>query len=144
MRRSSPIHATDRSCSASTRDPGKERPATVRIPDRTLYVLDTLGEAIDTTTIPRWITLLARDAWRAGDRFSDGQHAEPDRILRASARPVRNQRGGPFVAIAVADEVELEDKYSTLIAEFVVIAVAAVVLVAFGGLGGDPSVDRAN
>ncbi|HEY4129228.1 MAG TPA: HAMP domain-containing sensor histidine kinase, partial [Gemmatimonadaceae bacterium] len=117
---------------ASTRDPA-EAARDVRIPDRALYVVDTLGEAIDTATVPRWITLLARDAWRSGEKNADGQHAANDRVLRASARPVRDQRGGPFIAIAVADEIELEDKYATLIAEFGVAAFIAVVLVAAGG-----------
>ncbi len=125
-------HATDRSVRVDAR-PRRGGPRRSHPGPHAVRARPRSAKRIDTTTIPRWITLLARDAWRAGDRFSDGQHAEPDRILRASARPVRNQRGGPFVAIAVADEVELEDKYSTLIAEFVVIAVAAVVLVAFGG-----------
>ena len=117
---------------ASTRDPA-EAARDVRIPDRVLYVVDTLGQAIDTATVPRWIALLARDAWRSGQTMADGQHATDNRILRASARPVRDQRGGPFVAIAVADEVELEDRYATLIAEFGTAAFIAVVLVAIGG-----------
>jgi signal transduction histidine kinase len=49
------------------------------------------------------------------------------------ARPVRDQRGGPFVAVAVADEIELEDKYAALIAEFSAAAAVAVILVAIGG-----------
>jgi signal transduction histidine kinase len=117
---------------ASTRD-AAEASRDVRIPERTLYVVDSLGEAFDATPVPRWITLLARDAWRSGQKLVDGQHAEGDRVLRAFARSVREQRDGPFVAIAIADEIELEDRYATLIAEFGTAAFIAVVLVAVGG-----------
>jgi signal transduction histidine kinase len=105
----------------------------VRIPDRTLRVVDTLGAPIGADTVPQWIGALARDAWRASRPTAEAQHADADRLLRASARAVRTAKDAPFVAVAIADEIELEDKYAVLIAEFGAAAFAAVVLVALGG-----------
>jgi signal transduction histidine kinase len=105
----------------------------VRIPERTLTVVDTLGAPFGADTVPPWIALLARDAWHSGRQTAEGQHDEKDRILRASARPVRPAKGEPLVVVAIADEVELEDKYAVLIAEFGAAAFVAVVLVVIGG-----------
>jgi signal transduction histidine kinase len=103
----------------------------VRIPDRTLYVADTLGISNGMALEP-WLAELAREAWHEGS--VDRTHsASPDRTLRAHADRFGIVGGQPLVAIAVADEIELEDRYASLIAAFGVSALAAIVLVAIGG-----------
>lgn len=106
----------------------------LRIPDRTLLLLDTLGRSLSGDTVDAWIARLAeRAASGSGERSAAGSHREDDRILRAHARSFRVADGRPFVAVAVADEIELEDRYTSLIASFSAAAVAAIVLVAVGG-----------
>jgi signal transduction histidine kinase len=103
----------------------------IRIPDRMLYVVDTLGAANGVSLDP-WLERLALDAWHA--HALDRTHrAGGDRILRAHAEALRLHDGRPIVAIAVADEIELEDRYASLIAAFGASALAAIVLVAVGG-----------
>jgi signal transduction histidine kinase len=53
--------------------------------------------------------------------------------LRLHAQRFKIGSGQELVAVAVADRVELEDKYADLITAFAVIAFAALVLVAAGG-----------
>jgi signal transduction histidine kinase len=55
------------------------------------------------------------------------------RILRAHAQAFSVSGGRTKVAIAIADEIELEDNYASLIAAFGASAFVAVILVAFGG-----------
>lgn len=106
----------------------------LRIPDRTLLLLDTLGRSLSGDTVDTWIARLAeRAASGSGQGSAAGNHREDDRILRAHARSFRVADGRPFVAVAVADEIELEDRYTSLIASFSAAAVAAIVLVAVGG-----------
>lgn len=101
-----------------------------RIPDRQLFLTDTLGLTTD-TTLDQWLRRLARDAAHA--RSANATHTEGERILRAHAESFSVADRRPLVAIAVADEIELEDRYASLIAAFGASALAAVVLVAFGG-----------
>jgi len=101
-----------------------------RIPERELFLTDTLGVSSD-TTLDQWLRRLARDAARAGSE--DATHTADDRILRAHAASFSISGGRTLVAIAVADEIELEDRYASLIAAFGVSAFVAVVLVALGG-----------
>ena len=58
--------------------------------------------------------------------------AANDSFARTPTRSWSRARG-TLVAIAVADEIELEDRYASLIAAFSAAALAAVVLVAVGG-----------
>jgi signal transduction histidine kinase len=103
----------------------------LRIPDRLLYVADTLGVS-GGAALDGWLVQLARDAWRGGatDRTQSGPS---ERILRGHAERFVLPSGRPLVAIAVADEIELEDRYASLIAAFGASALAAIVLVAIGG-----------
>ena len=82
----------------------------VRIPDRTLMVVDTLGGPLAADSVPPWIKVLARTAWHAESPTVEAQYSDAARLLRASARPVHAAKGEPFVIVAVADEIELEDK----------------------------------
>lgn len=74
---------------------------------------------------------VARRAW--ADEKTDATHGANDRILRAHAEAFRSASSEPMIAIAVADEIELEDRYAALIAAFGAAAFAALVLVAAGG-----------
>jgi len=101
-----------------------------RIPDRQLFIVDTLGVSSD-TTVGEWLRHLARGAVHTGS--ANAVRTEGERILRAHAESFSLSGGRSRVAIAVADEIELEDRYTSLIAAFGVSAFVAVVLVAFGG-----------
>jgi len=101
-----------------------------RIPDRRLLLLDTLGGWVAGERPESWVSTLARDA----ARIPVHRHwAEGERLLRAYAEPFTLAPGQRFVAVAVADEIELEDKYASLIAAFGAAALAGLLLVALGG-----------
>lgn len=103
----------------------------LRIPDRRLLLVDTLGHALNHAPVPARIQELAQSALRNGAAttvFSDS-----DRLLRAHAQRVDMVGGHSLAAIAVADEIELEDRYASLIATFGAAALVALALVAAGG-----------
>ena len=104
----------------------------MRIPGRELFVLDSNGRSIAASvTVPPWVENFARRVWRRGAP-SAAQHEADGRILRAYAEPVRaSQVAG--VAVAIADEVELEDRYTPLIIGFAGASLVALILVAGGG-----------
>jgi len=127
--------------SEATYDPVRDP----QIPGRELFILDTSGHAATgPTRVPAWIGELARDTWRRSEepRSSEGdfplprqaivQHQMDGRILRAHAAPIRapNFDG---VVVTVADEVELEDRYTLLIVGFAGASIVALFLVAAGG-----------
>jgi len=104
----------------------------VRIPGRELFVLDTSGRALTSSVnVPAWVGDFARETWRRAAP-SSAQHQIESRILRAYAEPLRNARVA-VVAVAVADEVELEDRYTPLIIGFAGASLVALLLVAGGG-----------
>ena len=104
----------------------------LRIPDRTLFLTDSLGRSASATDVDPWVAALARAT--SALRAVDTSHAvEGDRVLRVHAERFRLANGVPLVAIAAADEIELEDRYASLIAAFGAAALAALVLVAAGG-----------
>ena len=104
----------------------------LHIPDRRLYLLDSAGTPIKPTVVAPWIQAAARRAAGAGsfdvERDSDDEH-----LLSLHAERFRLPSGQLLVAAAVADEVELADRFAALIAAFGGAAVAAVVLVLAGG-----------
>jgi signal transduction histidine kinase len=104
----------------------------LNIPDRTLYLLDPRGNPVKPDTAAEWIRSAARKAATAGQLTVD--HDTPaQETLRLHALRFRLASGQPLVAVAVADQVELEDRYADLIAAFAAAALAALVLVAAGG-----------
>ncbi|HEY2163528.1 MAG TPA: histidine kinase dimerization/phospho-acceptor domain-containing protein, partial [Gemmatimonadaceae bacterium] len=103
----------------------------LRIPDRRLAIADTTGLPTAGGALDPWLQGLAQAAARSGAH--GGGHRDGDRILRAHAAPFRSSDGRTLVAVAVADEVELEDRYTALIAEFAAASVIAAILVAIGG-----------
>lgn len=105
----------------------------LRIPDRRLAVADSTGlpTAGAGAALDPWLQSLAQAAARNGAR--GGSHRDGERILRAQAARFHASDGRTLVAVAVADEVELEDRYTALIAEFAAASVIAAILVAIGG-----------
>ena len=104
----------------------------LNIPDRMLYLLDIQGNPIKPATVDDWIRQAAKDAGRVGQITA--QHEAPeDRTLRLHALRFKLASGRELVAVAVADRIELEDRYADLIAAFVAISFAALILVAAGG-----------
>ena len=102
------------------------------IPDRVLYLLDTNGNPVKPDTASEWIRSAARQAATGGQLTVDRDM--PNEVsLRLHALPFRLKSGRRLVAVAVADQVELEDRYADLIAAFAAVSLAALVLVAAGG-----------
>ena len=106
----------------------------LNIPDRILYLLDTNGNPVKPAKAPRWISSAALTAAKnqKGEITVDRDMPD-DRTLRLHALRFTLKSGQPLVAVAVADIVELEDRYADLIAAFAGVALAAVLLVAAGG-----------
>jgi len=102
------------------------------IPDRVLYLLDAAGNPIKPETADPWIRQAARDAARLGQVTTEADVPD-DKTLRLHALRFKLASGKELVAVAVADQEELENKYRDLIAAFVGIALAALILVAAGG-----------
>jgi signal transduction histidine kinase len=102
------------------------------IPDRILYLLDTKGNPIKPDTASDWIRNAARQAAQLG-QVSMQRRMPSDVSLRLHALRFRLPSGRQLVAVAVADQVELEDRYADLIAAFAGAAIVALVLVAAGG-----------
>lgn len=104
----------------------------LNIPDRILYLLDLQGNPVKPTKVDDWIGEAARQAAKAGQITV--QHETPgDKTLRLHALRFKLASGEELVAVAVADRVELEDRYADLITAFAGVAFAALVLVAAGG-----------
>ncbi|MGH7593182.1 MAG: sensor histidine kinase [Gemmatimonadales bacterium] len=104
----------------------------LRVPDRMLFLLDTAGTPVTPAEADPWIRAAATHAATA-IRFDTEHHTHRDRTLRLHAERFTLSSGRVLVAAAVADKVELEDRYAALIAEFGGAALIAMVLVAAGG-----------
>jgi signal transduction histidine kinase len=104
----------------------------LNMPDRILYLLDVRGNPIKPAKVDNWIREAAKDAGRVG-QITIQRELPDDKTLRLHARRFTLSSGHQLVAVALADQVELEYKYADLITAFVVIAFAALFLVAAGG-----------
>jgi signal transduction histidine kinase len=104
----------------------------LNIPDRTLYLFDARGNPVKPDTAADWIRSAARQAARVG-QITVERDIPAAETLRLHALRFRLASGHTLVAVAVADQVELEDRYADLIAAFAAAAFAALVLVAAGG-----------
>jgi signal transduction histidine kinase len=104
----------------------------LHIPDRALYLFDLEGRVVKPARADEWIGAAARRAGVAGSVDLNRQVAG-GRELRLHAERFVAARGRTYVAVAVADQRELEDEYSSLIAVFASAALAALVLTAVGG-----------
>ena len=102
----------------------------LRIPDRALFLLDSTGRPVKPAQVDSPILEAAGAATRTPVRRDvEGEGHE----LRLYAEPFRTAGGTPFIAVAVADQRELEDEYANLIAAFAGAAFIALLLVAGGG-----------
>src|SRR6267378_2631272 len=102
----------------------------LHIPERSLFVLDTAGRPIKPDTAPEFVRRLAREValGRAGTAVREHE-AGAERTFRMHAQPFRLSSGAPLVAVAMADDIELQDRYAALIAAFGAAALAALLLV---------------
>jgi signal transduction histidine kinase len=124
--------ARTREVEASVRGKVVDAVEELHIQDRTLFLLDTAGMPDTPRSADAWIRAAARVAATAGS--VDVTHpTEGDDLLQAHAERFALGAGRPMVAVAVADKVELEDRYTALILVFGGAAAIALVLVAGGG-----------
>ena len=105
----------------------------LNIPDRMLYLFDLQGDPVRPANTEEWIRQAAREAGKVGEITVQHETLATDKTLRLHARRFKLASGKELVAVAVADRVELEDKYADLITAFAGVAFAALVLVAAGG-----------
>ncbi len=101
------------------------------VPDRRLLILDSLGRSVVGESVDPWIAEFAMHAPGTGHGVAHDVGHET--ILRGFAQPFMAPGGGRFTAVALANEVELEDKYSMLILVAAGAGLAATVLVGVGG-----------
>jgi signal transduction histidine kinase len=104
----------------------------LHIADRTLYLLDTAGTPITPTRAPEWVQAAAQGVGAAGVLDVERNERRDDR-LKLHAERFALSNGQPLIAVAVANEIELRDRYSELIAEFGAAAAIALLLVTCGG-----------
>ncbi|MDP9206559.1 MAG: ATP-binding protein [Gemmatimonadota bacterium] len=104
----------------------------LNIPDRVLYLLDLQGTPVKPAKADGWIRNAAKQAAKAG-QVTVQNDAPDDKTLRLHALRFKLASGKELVAVAVADRVELEDRFADLITAFAGVAFAALVLVAAGG-----------
>ncbi len=106
--------------------------AELHIPDRDLYLLDANGAPISPPDAADWIRAAAQQA--APSRPLDLDINLPhERELRLHAERFTSATGVAYVAVAVTDRLELEDRYASLIEVFSAAALVALLLVAGGG-----------
>ncbi len=129
IQRATTIRETERStASGAVMDAVGE----LRIPDRDLYLFDARGLPVVPDTAPASIANAARNALRDSLAITTLQPPD-DHVLRVYARRFRSEAGNTYVAVAVADQLELEDQYAELIVSFGATALGALVLFAVGG-----------
>ena len=104
----------------------------LHIPDRTLYLLDSAGSPVKPEEASAWVREAARRA-ASGESVTLEAESRGDHTLSLHAQRFRLQSGRPLVAVAVADQVELANRFAALIAAFGGAAVAAIIMIAAGG-----------
>ena len=104
----------------------------LRIPDRDLYLLDSSATPLVPASAPPAIVDAARNALRDSTALLT-LYPPNDHVLRVSAARFHSRGGHAYVAVAVADQLELEDQYAALIFAFGAAALVALVLFAAGG-----------
>jgi signal transduction histidine kinase len=105
----------------------------LHIPDRSLYLFDGAGNLIRPDTAHDRLRAVAREAARGGVVDREFSEAREGRTIEVHAERFKLADGNWYVAMAVADRVELEDRYVLLIAAFAVASLAALGLVIGGG-----------
>ena len=104
----------------------------LRIPDRSLYLLDSTGAPVSPVTASRFIRAAAKRA-ALGTPVTEEVDVGHEHMLSLHAERFRLKSGQMLVAVVAADQVELADRYAALIAAFGGAALAAIVLIAAGG-----------
>ena len=104
----------------------------LRIPDRGLYLFDGRARAVVPSAAPSAIAAVATTALR-DSAILVSLHPPNDHDLRVYGVRFHSRRGVPYVAVAVADQLELEDQYAALIFAFGAAALVALVLFAASG-----------
>jgi len=104
----------------------------LHIPDRSLYLFAAGATPIKPAEAPDWVREAAREAERGGTAGRELKTRE-DHILRLYAERFTGANGRVYVAAAVADRLELEYEYASLIRAFAAAAMAALLLIAGGG-----------
>ena len=104
----------------------------LHIPDRSLYLFAAGATPVKPAEAPDWVRESAREAERGGTAGRELETRE-DHILRLYAERFTGANGRVYVAAAVADRLELEYEYASLIRAFAAAALAALLLVAGGG-----------
>jgi signal transduction histidine kinase len=106
------------------------------IPGRQLYLFDSTGTAIIPGDAPGSVRAAAMDAARRGSadrKFKVNRDMPGERAYQEHAERFSGRDGRHYVVVAVADRVELEDRYSKVITAIAAGAGGAVLLVAIGG-----------
>ena len=105
------------------------------IPGRELYLFDSAGRPLTPPQADAHVVSVAKRAADAGVADEHFKRRDPtgNRSLQAHAERFTLKSGTRYVAAAVADRVELEDRYAALIGAFAGAAAAALLLVAAGG-----------
>jgi signal transduction histidine kinase len=115
------------------RSPGvADAVAELHIPDRALYLFDADGHPIVPARVDAWIEAGARQAARTGWADVD-RDAPGEREFRLHAERFSGATGTVYVAASLADRMELEEEYGSLIVTFAAATLAALLLVAGGG-----------
>jgi signal transduction histidine kinase len=104
----------------------------LHIPDRSLYLFGAGATPIKPADAPDWIRDAAREAERAGVAHRDLE-ARQDHIVRLYAERFTGANGRVYVAAVVADRLEFEHEYASLIKAFAAAALAALLLATGGG-----------
>lgn len=104
----------------------------LNLPDRELYLFDSTGVPLTPSAAPAWVISGARRAAVQGTVDDETDWAD-EHTLSMHAQRFRLASGQLLVAVAVADQLELADRFAFLIAAFGGAALAAVVLVLAGG-----------
>lgn len=104
----------------------------LHIPERRLYLFDSTGAPITPGIAPAWVREGARRATGRGPA-DEALEVADEHTLLLHAEQFRLASGRTLVAVAVADQLELADRFASLIAAFGGAAIAAVILVLAGG-----------
>jgi signal transduction histidine kinase len=104
----------------------------LHIPDRLLYLVDLAGHPVKPDSAAGWVQAAALRAAREG-RIEEDLTQPQGRALRLHAERFALADGTPLIAVAAGDTVELEARYTALLAAFGAAAVVAIVLVGAGG-----------
>jgi signal transduction histidine kinase len=134
----SSAHAVERATAireseqAAAEGPVVDAVAELRIQDRALYLLDARARPLVPAIAPPWIRAAGARALRDSAIFASIDVGN-DRTLRVFAVRFHSPAGHLHVAVASADQVELEDQYANLIVAFSAAAFVALVLFAVGG-----------